>query len=124
MIFTSSISTVQGLFHSLSFLLRLTYLFFILGWKSSGSVPEEVLPDPEIALQAGYGQSKWVAEQVLDVAGKATPLQAAVVRVGQLSGSQSNGSWNPWEWFPALVQSGKISGVDCLPNAEGVSLFS
>lgn len=80
---------------------------------------------PEIFLQAdvavgnGYGESKWVAESILDAARKKTALQPVVVRVGQLCGSTVNGSWNPWEWFPAIVQSSEA--VDCLPNGIGVS---
>ena len=89
------------------------------GWTEDRPVPEEVFPDPHIAIGAGYGESKWVAEQILDTVSKNTELSTVAVRVGQVCGSRTNGSWNQWEWFPAIVQSYKVAG--CLPDAAGVS---
>lgn len=37
----------------------------VVGWDpSQGPVPEEHLGDPAVALSTGYGESKYVAEQV------------------------------------------------------------
>ena len=80
---------------------------------------------PETALNAGtavgtgYGESKWVSEQILHVAGQQTRLSTVIVRVGQLCGSSKSGSWNEWEWFPSIVQSSKL--VRCLPDDGSVS---
>ncbi|KAI0750820.1 hypothetical protein C8Q80DRAFT_1268136 [Daedaleopsis nitida] len=61
-------------------------------------------PVPEVPIDAssafggtfiGYGESKWVAERIL----------------------QNTGYWNEREWFPALVKS--AFSVRCLPDVEG-----
>ena len=90
-----------------------------IGWDEEKPVPEEVLPNPHVAVSNGYGESKWVAEQILDIVAKQTELSTIVVRVGQVCGSRTNGSWNQWEWFPAIVQSYKVAR--CLPDNAGVS---
>ena len=41
---------------------------------------------------------------MLEVAAEQTPLRPVIVRVGQVSGGV-NGSWNPLEWIPGIVQS-------------------
>ncbi|KAK0196977.1 hypothetical protein F5146DRAFT_1153799, partial [Armillaria mellea] len=65
---------------------------------------------PEMALGTGYGESKWVSEELLrSTAG----LRYLVIRVGQLSGA-ANGNWNVNEWLPAMVQSATKLG--CLPG--------
>lgn len=76
--------------------------------------------DPTVAIGNGYGESKWVSERILTVAGEQTHLKPVIARVGQLSGNSATGAWNATEWFPALVQSSKIVG--CLPRGEGVSV--
>ena len=91
------------------------------GWKEQRAVPEEPILNPEISMAGGgYGQSKWISEQILDTARKETALKAVNVRVGQLAGSEVAGSWNQWEWLPSIVQSYKL--VHCLPDATGVSI--
>ncbi|KAF7349949.1 Acetyl-CoA synthetase-like protein [Mycena venus] len=75
---------------------------------------------PEVAIEAavaagnGYQQSKWIAEEILRIAGESyATAKMLVVRVGQLCGG-TNGAWNAQEWVPAIVQSGKFVG--CLPD--------
>ena len=63
---------------------------------------------PESATSNGYGQSKWVSERILEVAAEQTSLQPVIVRVGQVSGG-INGSWNPLEWIPGIVQSATLT---------------
>ncbi|KAJ7347562.1 hypothetical protein DFH08DRAFT_699265, partial [Mycena albidolilacea] len=70
-----------------------------------------------IALQSGYGESKWVAERVVQMASKQHYLNANTIRVGLLTGSAS-GSWDTSHWVPALVQSGVHVG--CLPDGNDV----
>ena len=58
---------------------------------------------PESATSNGYSQSKWVSERMLEVAAERTSLHPVIVRLGQVSGGV-NGSWNPLEWIPGIVQ--------------------
>lgn len=69
-------------------------------------------------MGSGYGESKWVAERILDRMAKTTALRPVVVRIGQLSGGK-NGSWNTAEWIPAVVRSGEVVGA--LPASDDVS---
>ncbi|KAJ7185924.1 hypothetical protein C8R46DRAFT_388493 [Mycena filopes] len=69
--------------------------------------------DAEAAVESGYTQSKWVAEQIIAKTAESTPSKPTIVRVGQLSGGM-NGAWNPQEWVPAIVQSAKVIG--CIPD--------
>ena len=100
---------------------RLLKLNKIVDWTLSSAVPEEVLALSSISPKTGYGQSKWVAEQVLYEARAQRDLETTIVRVGQLCGSRISGNWNPWEWFTALVRSAQLESVKSLPNFPGVS---
>lgn len=74
--------------------------------------------DPAIAVGTGYGESKWVAERLLEVATQQAGVPTTSVRIGQLSGSESNGAWNHGEWFPSLVKSSLY--MKCMPTMEKV----
>ena len=80
--------------------------------------PEAPIEDARTVVGSGYGESKWVAERILDRVAKTTALRPVVVRIGQLSGGK-NGSWNTAEWLPAVVRSGEVVGV--LPASDDVS---
>ncbi|PBK92571.1 hypothetical protein ARMGADRAFT_1080627 [Armillaria gallica] len=77
---------------------------------------EEPLADPAISAGWGYGESKWVAEYILEEAAKTTTLKPVIVRTGQLTGG-ANGAWNIKEWFPSLVKSSQ--DLKCLPDVPG-----
>ncbi|KDQ52238.1 hypothetical protein JAAARDRAFT_184391 [Jaapia argillacea MUCL 33604] len=85
-------------------------------WDMSCIAPEAALADPEIAKGSGYSESKWVAETLLYSATKETRLRSTIVRIGQLCGGP-DGFWNPNDWFPSLVRSGKY--LKCLPQISG-----
>ncbi|KAI0309336.1 male sterility protein-domain-containing protein [Amylostereum chailletii] len=85
--------------------------------KHPSPVPEVPVVDGSVAAGFGYGESKWVAEQLLFRARSAAGLNATVVRVGQLSGDTTVGAWNTKEWVPALVSLGKAVGA--LPARAG-----
>ncbi|EED82934.1 predicted protein [Postia placenta Mad-698-R] len=72
---------------------------------------------PEVAVQSGYTESKWIAERLVQTAAQSLSLNASVIRVGLLSGSV-NGSWDTNHWFPALVQSAEYLG--CLPEGHEI----
>jgi thioester reductase-like protein len=67
--------------------------------ESNGSAAEAMPPNPETSVSAGYSESKWVAERILDAAAQRTALQPVVVRFGQIC-VDGNGTWNETEWFP------------------------
>lgn len=77
-----------------------------------------MLLDPSSAIGAGYPESKWVVEQVLQRVSERAGLPAVVVRLGQVTGNKV-GYWNEREWFPALVKSALFTR--CLPDVDGVS---
>ncbi|KAL7278799.1 hypothetical protein ACG7TL_007808 [Trametes sanguinea] len=79
-------------------------------------VPEVLDLGPELAVGTGYGESKWVAEQLFHRAAQDTGANAVVVRVGQLCGDTTVGGWSTSEWVPAIVRASKLLG--CLPAAD------
>ena len=78
----------------------------------------EVAADVEMALGTGYGESKWICEEILAISRAETDLQPVIVRIGQVSGGV-NGYWKPSEWIPSIVQSAALTG--CLPSLDKVS---
>lgn len=53
---------------------------------SSGIIPETFSQSPSTAQQTGYGQSKWVAEQICERAASLDAVCIGVLRIGQLVG--------------------------------------
>ncbi|KAI9060104.1 acetyl-CoA synthetase-like protein [Trametes sanguinea] len=78
--------------------------------------PEAPLDDPASPFGAGYGESKWITEHVLQNATKQRGVPTVVVRLGQVCGDRT-GHWNEKEWFPAIVKSAKFQR--CLPSLDG-----
>ncbi|KAG8720020.1 hypothetical protein FRC08_001379 [Ceratobasidium sp. 394] len=78
--------------------------------------PEEYTKDPSAPTGFGYGESKHVAEKLLEVA-RSAGLQACVVRLGQLTGDSVSGAWSKTDWVPSLVASSLAIGH--LPDAMG-----
>ncbi|KAK0216122.1 hypothetical protein IW262DRAFT_1449678 [Armillaria fumosa] len=68
----------------------------------------------EVAQGMGYGESKWVSEELLR---SAPSLRYVVVRVGQLTGGPK-GTWNANEWIPSMIQSSKVLGY--LPDDDKI----
>jgi thioester reductase-like protein len=89
-------------------------------WQNihKSSVPELVSDDCSVAAAMGYGESKYIAERMLDLASHAE-VKANIFRVGQISGpvKTDNRCWNKTEWFPSLVKTSKAMGV--LPSSLG-----
>ncbi|OBZ79958.1 L-aminoadipate-semialdehyde dehydrogenase large subunit [Grifola frondosa] len=95
LLFTSSVSVVRNV--------------------QSNAPVEETYVDAPVAIGNGYSESKWVSERLLAAAASKTRLQPVVVRVGQLSGSNS-GAWNSTDWVPVLIRSS--IHVGCLPDSD------
>ncbi|KAL8994550.1 MAG: hypothetical protein Q9169_005514 [Polycauliona sp. 2 TL-2023] len=88
--------------------------------KVEGMVPELPLHDPERGpLAMGYAEAKWVCEQVVESAYNSlqSEMEPMIVRIGQLSGSQTSGYWSTKEHFAALVKASKTIGY--LPDLRG-----
>ncbi|UZP36435.1 hypothetical protein NXS19_004251 [Fusarium pseudograminearum] len=77
------------------------------GWEAVGSL--------------GYGQSKWVAEEICHSASEHTGLPVKVIRLGQISGDTHHGIWNPSEAVPTIILSALIAGA--LPRIEADNIF-
>ncbi|KAK0200866.1 putative polyketide synthase [Desarmillaria ectypa] len=111
-------ANIQGLRNLIDFALvsqaRLVYASSIGVFQSAteNHPLTETHIDAEVAQGNGYGESKWVSEELLRLA---PDLRYLVVRVGQLSGD-SNGTWKVNEWFPSIIQSAPFLG--CLPNDD------
>lgn len=73
-------------------------------WPGVGQVPEKVFPEPNVASDIGYGQSKLVAEVLLDDAAQISGLRSACCRVGIIAGPvrQRLGLWNKYEYIPSV----------------------
>ncbi|KAI0773189.1 acetyl-CoA synthetase-like protein [Trametes elegans] len=85
-------------------------------YEGPAPAPEAALDDPASAFGAGYSESKWVTERVLQNAAEERGIHSIVMRLGQVAGDKT-GHWNEKEWFPALVRSAQFQR--CLPDVEG-----
>nr|GAT45909.1 acetyl-CoA synthetase-like protein [Mycena chlorophos] len=74
--------------------------------QSKGPFPEEMQLDASVALGNGYGEGKYTAERIIAASG----LRATSFRIGQVTGSSSNGSWATTDWVPAIVKSSVALG--------------
>ncbi|CAD6891430.1 unnamed protein product [Tilletia controversa] len=69
----------------------------------------------EYAGTTGYGQSKWVAEQICARSSSCIVGEVVIARVGQLCGDTECGIWNETEAYPLLVRT--AVEVGCLPDS-------
>ncbi|KAI0683985.1 polyketide synthase [Cerioporus squamosus] len=83
---------------------------------TSNVLPMEQPLDAAIAVGQGYSESKWIAEQLIQVASERTSLQTTIVRIGQLAGGRS-GVWNSSEWLPVMISVSAV--LRCLPDGQG-----
>ncbi|TVY16316.1 Non-canonical non-ribosomal peptide synthetase FUB8 [Lachnellula arida] len=72
----------------------------------SSAVPEKIIHDSTVPAPMGYGESKYIAERLLDYAASKLNISASIARVGQVAGPiNSTGHWNKAEWLPSLIIS-------------------
>ncbi|KAI1147213.1 hypothetical protein F4825DRAFT_471765 [Nemania diffusa] len=105
-------------------------LFFVSSISAVGGVrgrvPERVLAGWDAPAATGYGQSKFVAERLLDAAAREAGVPAAFCRVGQVAGPSvvpagaTAAEWPRKEWLPSLVASSKYLGM--VPGSLGPQL--
>ncbi|TVY50464.1 Citrinin polyketide synthase, partial [Lachnellula cervina] len=81
--------------------------------------PEERVAVDSV-LPMGYADAKLVCEYMLDETLHHHPndFRTMVVRIGQISGSKTNGLWNPVEHLAHLIKSSQTLNV--LPDLDGV----
>ncbi|KAM0344837.1 hypothetical protein ACHAPU_007219 [Fusarium lateritium] len=94
----------------------------VANWDTTmGPVPERIIHGRTVVSPSGYGQSKYIAEHLLNNAAKRHGIPVTIIRVGQIAGSLSdNGTvWNKHEWFPVLLQASKDIGA--LPRELGAA---
>lgn len=94
----------------------------VVGHYGSGQVQDVVpeLPIPSTStLDFAYAEAKLVSERIVESAFQwlKSELQPSIVRIGQISGSQSTGYWTVKEHFPELVRACQRMGR--FPNLEG-----
>ncbi|KAL3421923.1 Linear gramicidin synthase subunit D [Phlyctema vagabunda] len=83
------------------------------GWSEDSMIDVDSVPDK---LVDGYGQTKWVAEQLVLEAGR-RGLPINILRAGTISAHSTSGSTNAWDLFTAiLVESLQIGYA---PDIEG-----
>ncbi|KAJ5708202.1 NRPS-like enzyme [Penicillium malachiteum] len=86
----------------------------VLGLESTApdTVITEALHDVTQTLHQGYGESKFVAEQLCGIASQQNSSRISIHRVGQLGGPSTPGAgmWNTRDWFPALIRSSRTMG--------------
>jgi nucleoside-diphosphate-sugar epimerase len=75
------------------------------GW-TRGPVPEAPIRDLSASAPTGYGQSKLIAEYLLDEATRISGVRTAVCRVGIVAGpvAKEEGLWNVHEYIPSVSQ--------------------
>ncbi|PQE22305.1 NRPS-like enzyme protein [Rutstroemia sp. NJR-2017a WRK4] len=75
---------------------------------TTSPAPEAILTDLNTPSPFGYARAKFLAEQLVDTAGRhlGDIVPTTVIRVGQVAGPvQHPGLWNTHEWLPSLVLS-------------------
>nr|UBX54556.1 poliketide synthase [Aspergillus sp.] len=80
--------------------------------------PEETMTADSV-LPVGYAEAKLVCERILDETLHQYPdkFRPMAVRIAQITGSTSNGHWNPVEHFAFLVKSSQT--LKALPDFDG-----
>ena len=89
--------------------------------SDSGPIPEtNISPTTTYTNRIGYAEAKLVCERIVERARDdfTQSLEAASIRIGQMSGSKESGFWNSDEHIAALLKSSVA--INALPALEGV----
>ncbi|KAH8768377.1 hypothetical protein F5883DRAFT_70874 [Diaporthe sp. PMI_573] len=84
------------------------------------TVPEQRVTDNRCSIDLGYSRAKLVCEHILASAADTwhSEMEVSCVRVGQLSGAETNGYWNEKEHFPLMVKLSQT--IHAFPRLHGV----
>ncbi|KAL2820799.1 hypothetical protein BDW59DRAFT_164493 [Aspergillus cavernicola] len=75
-------------------------------------IPESIPPSLTTPAPAGYAESKYLAERILQHASQPLPLRTiSILRLGQIALALSPGKWNPAGWVPTLIRRSREMGV-------------
>lgn len=90
-----------------AFLLFVSSVASVGGWKGLEEIPETPIHDLTVAANMGYGQSKLIAENLLDKASEISGVRSAICRVGIVAGpiERELGMWNKSEYIPSVSRS-------------------
>ena len=83
------------------------------GWPEYKILEVDAVPE---GLLDGYGQTKWVAEQLVHEAGR-RGLPVRILRAGTISGHSTTGAANAWDLLTALIVESIHLGY--APDVEG-----
>ncbi|EEH17613.1 hypothetical protein PABG_00176 [Paracoccidioides brasiliensis Pb03] len=83
------------------------------GWPEDAMLDVSEVPEK---LHDGYGQTKWVAEQLVLEAGR-RGLPVRIFRAGTISGHSTTGAGNAWDLLSALIVESIHIGY--APDVEG-----
>ena len=74
---------------------------------SQSPIPEAIVTSSSAPDRTGYGESKYIAEQILAYGARWYDMRVTILRLGQISGPAHNveGKWTSREWLPSLVLS-------------------
>ncbi|KAL4918936.1 hypothetical protein BDW62DRAFT_200335 [Aspergillus aurantiobrunneus] len=76
------------------------------------AVPETIISELEATADAGYAETKYLTERLIEHATTRLNIHSTILRLGQIAGSVSTpGRWHPVNWIPALVKSSRELGV-------------
>ncbi|CAZ82948.1 unnamed protein product [Tuber melanosporum] len=112
------ISSVQQLLRLARECKRKAHFVFCSSMASQGSrwyIPQLCSHSLGVAGGLGYFRSKWVAEEICKNAALAGQT-VSIIRIGQLSGSTSNGAWSQDAGWPMVI--GTLGEIGCLPDFE------
>lgn len=100
-----------------AFILFVSSVAAVGGWgtiSTSEAVPEAPIHDLNAAAGTGYGQSKLLAECLLDRAAAISGVRSASCRVGIVAGPVERGElglWSTHEYIPSIIVSSAHLGV-------------
>ncbi|GAA5795101.1 hypothetical protein HPULCUR_000453 [Helicostylum pulchrum] len=105
---------IKGLYNMVKFAnkeINPIHFHFISSVSATGAygiyVPETAMPNnPQVALPMGYGQSKFIVEQLFQYLVEKKNMPCYVHRVGQLCGDSNTGAWNTTEMYPLTLVGG------------------
>ncbi|KAF2089388.1 male sterility protein [Saccharata proteae CBS 121410] len=80
-----------------------------------------VQDDPDMALNTGYAQSKFIVEKISQHWAKAFSMPVSLFRVGQLCGHSSLGVWNNTEMWPIMISTG-INYLHAMPDLPSTTV--
>ena len=76
-------------------------------------IPEAPIDDLGASLAIGYGESKQIAERLLEKAASRSKIPISVIRSGQIGGSSTSASapWTQRDIVPAILKTSKALGL-------------